>query len=486
MNDTTLQRLALHGQNVIQWTNGAWVLTVTVLVLLLAHYPTRRVPFPNSAPPLVKGNLPVVGALRFFTSRGTFLKEGASASKTGNFSFYVGKHRVVGVSGLDGRRAFYESKQLSSHQGYEVLLSASPGHGNADPEDAFATWFSRKLIKLLKREYFVKILPHLISDASSFYERLASHCGPDNTSGSTGMFDPFVEMNRIVFQLTMRTVGAAEIAAGSEHDGLLARSFDLVRQIGDNSSTARIIVPWLPTWRHVKRVIAAGRFHRILDGLARERERTGRREDDAMQLLLDEGESGTKIVEWIVLAVLAGQLNSGWNAAWVFCFLAMDPHWMREVRAEVDRAVAKHRSGDPKQTPLDVLSNMGIDDWERDFPLVNLCLHESIRIVTVGAGFRRNISGKDVPIGRTGDVIPPGAFAAFHIDQIHMDPQIYTDPTRFDPARFLPGREEDKKVPLAYAGWGQGRHPCCEFSFDFSIEFQSRKSPYAYPKVANQ
>lgn len=162
-----------------------------------------------------------------------------------------------------------------------------------------------------------------------------------------------------------------------------------------------------------------------------------------------------------MLAILAGQLNSGFNAAWVFCFLALYPDWMLQVRTEVDDAVAKHRTS-PSQKPLGVLSNISIEDWEREFPLINLCLHESIRIVTVGAALRKNISDKDVRIGRTGEVIPKGAFAAFHIDNIHMDPDVWTDPNKFDPGRFLPGREEDKKEPLTYAGWGMGRHPCCE------------------------
>ncbi|KAJ4395789.1 hypothetical protein N0V93_000003 [Gnomoniopsis smithogilvyi] len=340
---------------------------------------------------------------------------------------------------------------LLFHGSYAVLLSASPDLQNADPEDKFATWFSKQLIKLMKRENLAKILPHLINDTSSFYRRLTA-----SSLAGSGMFDPFDAMNRIVFQLTMRTVGATEIA---ESQALFSQSFKLVKQIGENSSTARIIIPWLPTWRYMKRMLASFRFYMMINGFARQRKVTGRRENDALQLLLDDGESGTKAVEWIVLAVLAGQLNSGWNAAWVFCFLSLDRYWMREVRAEVDRAVAKHRRS-PDQNPLGVLEQMGIDDWERDFPLINLCLHESIRIVTVGAGFRKNISGKDVKIGRTGQVIPKDAFAAFHIDQIHMNPDIYTDPTKFDPSRFLPGREEDKKMPLAYAGWGQGRHPC--------------------------
>ncbi len=46
------------------------------------------------------------------------------------------------------------------------------------------------------------------------------------------------------------------------------------------------------------------------------------------------------------------------------------------------------------------------------------------------------------------------------IDYTHMNPEIYTDPTEFDPGRYLPGREEDKKVDNAYLGWGAGLHPC--------------------------
>ena len=33
---------------------------------------------------------------------------------------------------------------------------------------------------------------------------------------------------------------------------------------------------------------------------------------------------------------------------------------------------------------------------------------------------------------------------------------IYPNPTTFDPERYLPGREEDKKERLAFLGWGAG------------------------------
>lgn len=173
------------------------------------------------------------------------------------------------------------------HHSYAVLLSASPDLKNADPEDKFALWFSKSLIKLMRTKNLVESLPKLIKDASSFYERLPASSG-------TGQFDPFVEMNRIIYQLTMRTVGCTEIADSQE---LLSRSWNLVNQVGENSSRARIIIPWLPTWKYMKRSIAAGRFYMLVNKLTQERKATGRREHDAMQLLVDEGESGLKIVE---------------------------------------------------------------------------------------------------------------------------------------------------------------------------------------------
>lgn len=115
MNNTDFQNLIVQGQDV-KWINSAWVLTITLFIALL-FYSIRQAPFPDSAPSLLSGNLPIVGAVRFFVSRATFLKDGAANSKTGNFSFYVGKHQVVGLSGLEGRKVFYDSKELSSHQG---------------------------------------------------------------------------------------------------------------------------------------------------------------------------------------------------------------------------------------------------------------------------------------------------------------------------------------------------------------------------------
>jgi sterol 14alpha-demethylase len=46
----------------------------------------------------------------------------------------------------------------------------------------------------------------------------------------------------------------------------------------------------------------------------------------------------------------------------------------------------------------------------------------------------------------------------------HRIPGTFTDPLRFDPDRFGPGREEDKKQ-FAFMSFGAGRHKCLGNAF---------------------
>ncbi|EXK77807.1 hypothetical protein FOQG_17493 [Fusarium oxysporum f. sp. raphani 54005] len=439
----------------LQWSPTVYCGIIAALVLLLGRT-VRQPPFPSNAPPLVTESYPVLGALRFFKSRKSFCQGSSANTKTGNYSFYVGKHRVVGLSGIEGRKAFYGSKELSMFEGYSVLLNATPDIDTGDSANQFVSWFNKTISKLLRKENFVKNLPILVNDATTAIGRLLDRCAKNR-----GVFDPFDDINKLVYQLNMRTLGATEIA---ESSALLDKSLHLVDEINKNNSTVRIIFGWMITPTHLRRLFAAGRLYLMFKKLERDRRRTSRREQDAMQFLMDEGEDTLKIVTFIVASLFASQLNSGVNAAWVLCRLAADAGWAQRVRAEVDSAVAKHRTH-PEQTALDVLRELTVDDWESDFPTTNLCLQESIRLQTVGAAFRKNMSRRDVPIGNTGEVVPKGGFAALPIDDVHMNPDIYTNPSLFDPGRYLPDRAEDKKVPLAYGGWGHGRHVCLGMRF---------------------
>lgn len=121
--------------------------------------------------------------------------------------------------------------------------------------------------------------------------------------------------------------------------------------------------------------------------------------------------------------------------------------------------LAKHGI-DSSLPMIEQLGQLPLGAWEQEFPLIDTCLRESIRIQLLGTAFRKNISGRSIPTGKGDEVIPPGAFVTYAIADAHLDPEIYTEPKKWDPARLLPDRAEDKKKTHAYLGWGVGRHPC--------------------------
>lgn len=48
-----------------------------------------------------------------------------------------------------------------------------------------------------------------------------------------------------------------------------------------------------------------------------------------------------------------------------------------------------------------------------------------------------------------------------------MLPQVYANPEKWDPDRFLPPREEDKVMPYSFLGFGAGRHGCMGEGFAY-------------------
>jgi sterol 14-demethylase len=177
--------------------------------------------------------------------------------------------------------------------------------------------------------------------------------------------------------------------------------------------------------------------------------------------------------------LFAGQLNSGINAAYDLCWLASTPEWYRGLQEEVDGVVAAHRQS-PEQSAVEVLSTLSLSEWETSFPMIDICQRETIRHQMTGTAFRKNTSNIDIPIGKTGQIVPKGSFAVctrlgrnrpvtddlplqtYLVDDLHFNPEYYPEPERWDPGRYLP-EHEGRSPPLPFVGWGTGRHPCGMF-----------------------
>lgn len=98
-----------------------WPTTIALLVIpLLAVFvkATWQPAFPKGAPKLSSEHRwPILGAWELYKNRKDFFLAAQNKSSTGNFSTYFGKYQIVGVSGHDARKSFFEAKELDMNEG---------------------------------------------------------------------------------------------------------------------------------------------------------------------------------------------------------------------------------------------------------------------------------------------------------------------------------------------------------------------------------
>ncbi|GAB0141387.1 hypothetical protein EsHS_00001984 [Epichloe bromicola] len=420
------------------------VISLTTITMVVPRYPARPA-WPSRAPKALSG-WPVLGCLGFFRNRWSFIRKHTSTSPSGQFSFFYGPHFIVALSGAAARQTFFTSRSLDLNEGFAALFSATPSIEHFhEGEGTLASHFTR-LFKCFTRESRLEVvLSDLVRDCVSSYEDM----------DISAPLDPFDALYRLVYKLTLRTLGSKDVAENSK---LLDETLEIFTTL-DGSSALEVMFPKIPFPSKLNKMWAGTKLHWIFSKIMQDRRTSGRVEHDAMQALMDAGEGDIIISAFIMAALFAGLNNTTVNAAWILLFLGKNKEWYQKIRDEVDASIAKHRCSD-EETRADVLSRLTLAECEQEFPLIGLCLRESIRLTMPGSTFRKNISGKDVKIGNSEEVIPKDCFAIYPIADIHLDPDIYPDPHTWDPSRYLPERAEDKKTSHAYVGWGTGLHPC--------------------------
>ncbi|KAI2483438.1 hypothetical protein Ptr902_05755 [Pyrenophora tritici-repentis] len=414
-------------------------------------------PLPANAPQEIRDNYPISGAWGFWMRRWDWYRQRISQSQTGHFSFHVGSHPVVALSGDSGRQLNFESKDLGFAAGYAVLFGQTPavdkyddGHGRDHDVD---NQFNRRLISLLKTEHFRRKLPTLISDVQEAIEAIQRD--------PSGITNPFESLYRVVFRFTIRMVGADEIGDDLE---VLDEMLELFEMLENSATATAVMFPKFPSPAILKRTYAGGRLYMLIENIIKKRAASDETHDDALQYMIDQGDRTFMIVKFIVGALFAGILNSGINAAWVMCYLASSPEWLAKTQEEVRNTAAKY-ARDPNAPLRYQLNDVPLDAWEAEFPIIDMCLRDSIRLNLLGTTFRKNTSGRAIPIGDSKEVIPPDAFVVYAAGDIHLNPEVYPNPYEWDPARYTPERAEDKRKLHGFLGWGAGRHPCLGMRF---------------------
>lgn len=150
-------------------------------------------------------------------------------------------------------------------------------------------------------------------------------------------------------------------------------------------------------------------------------------------------------------------LDTSSTIFWLFAYLLQHPQWLSKVQAEVFTFLA-HSSCDKDDLPSSMaaqLSGLPLSAWEspHTFPVLDLCIQETLRLVISGTLLRRNMGDAATIDGRT---IRHGEYAVLMTDNLHFNTEIYDQPYRFVPDRDLSAATERG----SFVGWGSGKLRC--------------------------
>lgn len=212
--------------------------------------------------------------------------------------------------------------------------------------------------------------------------------------------------------------------------------------------------PQLPIPAFRKRDLARKRLGELIAKIVADRRAQGLEEEDFLQTLMEaryaDGRAPTEDeMTGLLLAIMfAGHHTSGITLAWTGILLAQNPQWIERLRAEQDRVL-----GDRTDLGLDDLRAMTELEW---------VIKETLRLYPpIIMVMRRMLQGFDFG----GYHIPENSMVMASPAIAHRIGEVFKNPNRFEPDRFGPEREEDRKHPMSWISFGGGRHRCMGIVF---------------------
>ena len=245
---------------------------------------------------------------------------------------------------------------------------------------------------------------------------------------------------------------ASVVFMGHEHGG---HDHELVTKVNDAFATTtrsggailRFSVPPFKWWQGL-------RARKVLEDYFVERikERRNSGGTDMLSVLChtsdDDGNSFSDedIVNHMIFLMMAAHDTSTSTTTTIAYNLAAHPEWQERCRDESDRL------GDG---PLDIEA---LDKLET----LDLVINEALRLVTP-LPFNVRSTVRDTEL--CGHHVPANTTVVTWPSMNHHLPELWTDPEKFDPARFAEPRNEHKQHRYAFAPFGGGAHKCIGMVF---------------------
>ncbi len=263
-----------------------------------------------------------------------------------------------------------------------------------------------------------------------------------------GEVDLYAEARKITFDVAAAALTG--LRTGAEVDRLRELFYELVRPDGGGAYASM-----QDYFMHIADV-RAELDAILLDKIAQRRQDPT---DDLLGMLVaardDEGRAfgDRDILGHLHILLVAGHETSTTLAAWLLYLLATHPDYLARVHAELDAIVGAAAGTDDRALGLREI---------RGLRALGRAVDEAGRLYSPVGNVPRG-TVEEVAFG--GYTVPAETRVLLSLSACHRLPEVFADPDAFDPGRFAPPREEDKRTPYGLVTFGGGPRICIGINF---------------------
>jgi cytochrome P450 len=257
-----------------------------------------------------------------------------------------------------------------------------------------------------------------------------------------GQIDLYEETRKITFDVAAAALIGYEV--GPEVDRLRQLFYELVGP----DTTSRTTEEWYARIMTVRQNLTV----MLLKMIAQRRQTPT---DDILGLLVStKDENGNtfsdeELLGQLNILLIAGHETTTTMSTWALYLLATHPEYVQRIQAEL-AATLKDKDGEVTLESLKQLKLVGnaIDEAGRLNPPVAFSPRANLQ------EFEFN-----------GYTVPANTAVRVCLAASHYLPEIFANPLQYDPDRFAPPREEDKKHPYSLVTFGGGPRVCIGMNF---------------------
>ncbi len=305
-----------------------------------------------------------------------------------------------------------------------------------------------------RRARLLEATPAIVAAIDAALSRLeaAADAGRGDGRSSDRPSDRPIDLAAVASELVQRVIFTVLFGEHLTGDPVaLGRALVEVNAFIDHAAWAMVKLPaFVPTPRRVRFRRAQATLDALVYELIARRRRAGASEGDpdllsrllgARDPKTGEGMTDRQVRDEVMTLFVAGHDTTASALAWTVHALGEAPEVRERLEAEVDGVVGERR---PTAADLPRLE------------LTERVLRESMRLYPPGWVIVRTPRQED-EIG--GYRVPPGAPLLISQWVVHRRPDLWPDPLRFDPDRFLPDRAA-ARPRFAYFPYGGGNRLC--------------------------